>query len=218
MRVLACVSTKGGSGKSTLAACIAAVAAGNDRNVAVIDTDPQRSLDAWALRRKARGLDDIARFTSEPADIETLVVRLRKSGFVDLAIIDTAGIAGPGAILAARVADLVLVPVKPTSTDLSALRGTIQPLQRIGARFACVVSQVPGSAIDRARKAARALLDVGGGGSVAGAFTGARVAYDDAMAAGMGPTEHEARGQAADEVRALWAWIEAKMEEPGGKK
>lgn len=55
MRTIAFVTQKGGSGKSTLASSLA-VALEMKEQVAVVDMDPQGSLQTWA---KARGLNDI---------------------------------------------------------------------------------------------------------------------------------------------------------------
>ena len=205
MKILAFVSSKGGSGKSTLAACIAAAAAGAGRTVILTDTDAQGSLAAWGKRRVAQ---DIVHRTIDPAHLAELVSRVRDRAVADLFIIDTAGVAGTGAILAAQVADLTLVPVRPTLTDLDAMRPTVDALRRIEAPFAFVVSQVPTGALDRAREAARALVPIG---RVAPAFTASRVAYADALADGTGVTESDPKGKAAEEILKLWAWIDSEM-------
>ena len=51
MRVISLVSLKGGVGKSTLAAALAVRAARESKRVAMLDLDPQASLDAWWKRR-----------------------------------------------------------------------------------------------------------------------------------------------------------------------
>jgi chromosome partitioning protein len=38
-----------------------------------------------------------------------------------------------------------------------------------------------------------------------------RADHQDAFAAGQGVTEYAAAGKAADEIRALWAWLNRKM-------
>jgi chromosome partitioning protein len=39
-----------------------------------------------------------------------------------------------------------------------------------------------------------------------------RNAYQDAYGAGLGVTEYEPEGKAAEEIRALWKWIAKKLE------
>ena len=39
-----------------------------------------------------------------------------------------------------------------------------------------------------------------------------RNAYQDAFGKGLGVTEHEPEGKAAEEIRALWKWLGKKLE------
>ena len=206
MRVLAFVSSKGGSGKSTLAACIAAVAA-EANTVVTVDTDEQGSLEAWGRRRATQ---NIVHVVVKPAGLEELVRRLRASK-TQVCIVDTAGIQGPGAILATRVADMILIPVRPTLTDLDAVRVTVKAIEVTSKPFAFVVSQVPGASPERAKEAARALRSMG---RVAPVYTTSRVAYADALASGMGVTEADPKSRASDETRRLWAWITLALGKP----
>ena len=213
MFVLSLVSSKGGSGKSTLAACIAAVAVEAGRPVYVVDTDEQGSLAAWSDRRTKAGTHDIVHHSIQPSALAAQLTAIRKFSPDAFVVVDSAGVAGTGGAIAAGASDLVLVPVRPTRTDLDAVRPTVERLQLIGARWAFVVVQVPGGARDRAREAARALVKLG---RVAPAFTGSRVSYTDALADGTGITEADPRGKGAEEIMALWAWIEQQMEDARG--
>lgn len=210
MKVLALITSKGGSGKTTIAASVAAAAAENEQAVVTIDTDPQGSLAAWGRRREPT---NIVHRSAEPGQLVELLRRLRDHGGTDLAIIDTAGVAAPGAIVAARAADLVLVPVRPTLLDLDAAKATAAALQAVKARFAFVFSQVPPNAPERAREAARAVKRLG---PAAPAYTVGRVSYGDAMAEGLGVTEWDSRTRAAEEIRSLWTWL--KMEIADGAR
>lgn len=205
MKTLALVTSKGGSGKSTLAASLAVIAADDGQSVVAIDTDPQGTLVAWGRRRAA---ENIVHRAAEPGQLVELLRRLREHGGTGLVVVDTIGVQGPGAIVAARAADLVLVPVRPTMLDLDAAKATADALQAASVRFAFVFSQVPTSAPERAREAARAVRRLG---PAAPAYTSSRVAYHDAMADGLGATEYDPKGRAADEVRALWDWIKKEM-------
>ena len=210
MKTLALVTSKGGSGKSTLAASLAVAAAEDGEAVVAVDTDPQGTLAAWGRRRAA---ENIVHRAAKPGELVVLLRRLREHGGTGLAVVDTAGIAGPGAIIAARAADLVVVPVRPTMLDLDAAKATADALRAASVRFGFVFSQVPTSAPERAREAARAIKRLGPG---APSYTSSRVAYHDAMADGLGVTEYDPKGKAADEVRALWSWIKKEMAD-GGK-
>jgi chromosome partitioning protein len=50
-----------------------------------------------------------------------------------------------------------------------------------------------------------------GKATVLGAEVGARIAFADAVASGQGVTEYEPRGQAADEIRTLYAEIRSAI-------
>src|SRR3954464_3696018 len=111
MHVVAVTSQKGGSGKTTLAGHLAVqaerVGAGP---VALIDTDPQGSLAEWW---NVRAAETPVFAQSTVSTLSEDVLRLRGLG-VKLLVIDT-----PPAIEATigevvRVADLVLIPARPS--------------------------------------------------------------------------------------------------------
>jgi chromosome partitioning protein len=94
------------------------------RRVAVLDTDPQRSLMAWA------GLGDgILRDIVQPTEVGTpsqFRAAVRKAaGNVDHVLIDCPpGFADP-ALLASLAADLMLLPCGPSPLDLLAVRDAL---------------------------------------------------------------------------------------------
>jgi len=122
--VITVAQQKGGAGKTTLAANLAASLAAEQR-VAVLDTDPQRSLARWHALRTARSGAVAAITLSEragwrlPAEIE----RLGRSH--DILIVDSPPQIDTDARLAIRAADLVLVPLQPSPPDLWAAEGTL---------------------------------------------------------------------------------------------
>src|SRR4026209_9653 len=118
MRVLALASQKGGSGKTTLSGHLAVQAQRAGAGpVVLIDIDPQGSLADWWNEREAE----------YPAFAQTTVARLsndlailRQQGF-KLAVIDT-----PPAITMAiqsviSVAELIVIPTRPSPHDLRAV-------------------------------------------------------------------------------------------------
>src|SRR5215510_2520495 len=122
MRVLAMASQKGGSGKTTLSGHLAVQAQmAGAGPVCLIDIDPQGSLADWWNEREAE----------MPAFAQTTVARLaadleilRQQGF-KLAVIDT-----PPAITMAiqsviGVAELIVVPTRPSPHDLRAVGATV---------------------------------------------------------------------------------------------
>src|SRR5437870_5474789 len=116
MRVLAMASQKGGSGKTTLSGHLAVQAQRAGAGpVCLIDIDPQGSLADWWNERESE----------MPAFAQTTVARLasdlevlRQQGF-RVAVIDT-----PPAITMAiqsviAVAELIVIPTRPSPHDLA---------------------------------------------------------------------------------------------------
>src|ERR1700675_1483353 len=114
MKVVAVASQKGGSGKTTLAGHIAVQAERMGAGpVALVDTDPQGSLAEWWNVRQA---DTPVFVATGGARLAEDVRRLRRLGMRRL-VIDT-----PPAIAATisevvRIADLVVVPARPSPHD-----------------------------------------------------------------------------------------------------
>ena len=137
MRVLAMASQKGGSGKTTLSGHLAVQAQlAGAGPVCLIDIDPQGSLADWWNERT----DDM------PAFAQTTVARLasdlevlRQQGF-RLAVIDT-----PPAITMAiqsviAVAELIVIPTRPSPHDLRAVGATVDLCDRAGKPLMFVVN------------------------------------------------------------------------------
>ena len=131
MRTVALVSMKGGSGKTTAAVHIAVAAAQQGLNVAVLDTDPQQSAAKWGDRRAA-ALPVV--LTVPPSRLAAELQRCADAG-TDLAIIDTPPRAGSdnAAQVAARVADLVLLPCRPSVLDVEAVADTAARVRAVTA-------------------------------------------------------------------------------------
>ena len=139
MDVVVLASQKGGAGKTTLTGHLA-VAAGNHglSPVVVIDTDPQGSLTSWWHRRQA----DVPLLSALPSlrDLPARVEELRRSG-VALVIIDTPPATTNAIREAMRVADLVVMPVRPSPHDLDAIGATIDLARQAEAQFVFVLTQ-----------------------------------------------------------------------------
>ena len=189
MKTIAFITAKGGPGKSTLAASIAVAAQESGEKVYLIDLDPQESLYKWGQRREADA-------------------SIKKAGYT-LAIIDTAGVDTAANSAAMAVADMCLVPSRPSMLDIEAARPTVSSLLRMKRKFAFVLNQCPTGRTLRPTDASRALGMMGG---LALPFIGQRADHMDAIALGQGVTERDPSGKAADEVRNLWGWIKNQME------
>lgn len=202
MKTIAILGQKGGSGKTTISTALAVRAAADRKSVALIDLDPQGSATLWAERRDS----------DNPAVIACPIFQLRKmldkaaEGGADLAIIDTPGKIENAALEAAKVADLVLIPVRATAFDLDALKELRSLLAIAGDPLSYVVinaAPVQG----RRHEDARAVIEQLHNLQVAPVHLAQRNAYSDSIIAGQTVTEYEPKGKAAGEIDALYSLI-----------
>ena len=105
------------------------------------------------------------------------------------------------------MADLAVIPVKPTLLDLHAVQDTIQKVKRSGKPFTFVLNECKARSIEVA-EASDFLSDQG---EVAPQRIGDRTAYSRALAKGMAVIEFEPSSKAAAEIEALYDWIESKL-------
>ena len=203
MRIIAFVTQKGGSGKSTLAASLAVAASQVGETVICLDLDPQATLSEWAKLRK--GAPPVVAHVP-PAAVAGLTEMLTNvEGRYSLAILDTAGADSPTTHAAMGVADLCLVPLRPTRPDALGIKPTVEALIRGHKRFAFVLSQCPAGS--RSSRAAEMAAGLGTLGLLAEPPVCLRTDHQDAYAAGQGVTEFSPSGKAAAEIRQLWDWI-----------
>ena len=139
MHVVALVNQKGGSGKSTLAACLAVAAREAGERIFLIDMDPQKSLTKWGYRRHDKDLPVEA---VSPAKLETALAALLK------ATGDSRHHRYAGDQLARRrrgdeLADLCLIPARPTIFDIWSSEATRGKLKTLGKDYAFVLNQCP---------------------------------------------------------------------------
>jgi len=209
MRTITLVTQKGGAGKTTLAASLAVAAAQAGETVVALDLDPQGSLASWGDTRAAEApaVDRVG--TEKLPQLPAILTALGKRGFT-LAILDTAGTESTGGNLAMRAADLCLIPARPSRLDLQATLPTVEALMRLEMRerFAFVLNQCPSGRNSRTTEAASGLAMFG---VLAEPMMTQRADHQDALAAGQGVTEFARDGKAAEEIRALWGWINRKM-------
>ena len=205
MRVLAFASQKGGSGKTTLTGHLAVQAerAGHGP-VVLIDIDPQASLSDWWNERVA----------DEPAFAQTTVARLaadleilRQQGF-KLAMIDT-----PPAITMAiqsviQVAELIVVPTRPSPHDLRAVGATVDMCARAGKPLIFVVN----AATPKARITADATLALSQHGTVAPVVIHQRTDFAASMIDGRTVMEVDAKSRSTAEIEALWTYVCDRLE------
>jgi chromosome partitioning protein len=205
MRTIAFVTQKGGSGKSTLAACLAVAAHEKGERVFLIDTDPLMSLSKWAKARKPK---DILIEWVPAGKLQSALAMLEKKG-ITLAIIDTGAGESPAAAAAMKAADLCVIPARPNAFDLWASELTRKACSAARKEFAFLLNQCPPAQQSaRIEDGAKALEAMGG---LLTPLVSTRVDYQEAARHGLGVTELNPHGVAAEEMRDLWASVKRRM-------
>jgi chromosome partitioning protein len=205
MRVVALVNQKGGSGKSTLAACLAVAAQESGERVFLLDMDPQKSLLKWGHRRQDK---DMPVEAVTAVKLEAAVAALAR-GRVTLVIIDTPATDSPAADAAMRVADLCLIPARPTIFDIWASEATRGKLKTLSKDYAFLLNQCP--PMQESQRVSDGAAAVEAMGGLLRPFVVARVDYQEAAREGMGVTEIHGDGKAAEEIRQLWSSLKRRL-------
>jgi chromosome partitioning protein len=208
MFVLAIVSQKGGVGKSTLAVHLATEAQKQGQRVLLLDLDPQGSAMEWANRRGDLPPDVSG---ANPASIAKEIERAREDGY-DLVVIDTAPHADHAALQAARAADLVAIPCRPSTFDIAAISATLDLCKLANKQSTVIINAAP----IRSKVTTEAEEAVGEkGGKICPVVIHQRVAFQHCMIDGRTAAEFEPDGAAADEIARLLANLEPSKHESG---
>ena len=200
MHAIVLATQKGGSGKSTLAIGLAVAALEDGQRVGMIDADPQGTLASWG-RRRSNPEPRIERAGSG-AEIERAVLDLRRGGFA-VAVIDTAATDNVLTLSGIAAADLCLIPVRTSPADIEAALPTLDAARRLDKRFAFILNQTPA----RSYRASEAAAALHAAGALALPFIVQRNDHQDALGTGLGVTEFNSDGKAAEEIRGLWQWV-----------
>ena len=205
MRVLAIASQKGGSGKTTLSGHLAVqaqrVGAGP---VVLIDIDPQGSLADWWNERA----DEYPAFAQTTvgrlaADVEIL----RQQGF-KLVVIDTPPAISKAIESVIEVAELILIPTRPSPHDLRAVGATVDLCDRAGKPLLFVVN----AATPNARITTDAAIALSHHGIVAPITIHQRTDFAVSMIDGRTAMEVDPNSRSAAEVGALWTYVSDRLE------
>lgn len=200
MKTIAVASQKGGVGKSLLTRSLAVAALAEGRRAAILDADPQASVVKWSGRRPYPA--PTVRPVGQGGLREALTA-YREAG-ADLVVIDTPPHARPVVSLAAELADVVIIPVKPFPDDLEAVGATVEIIRAVGRPAGLVINAAPpkSAALTLARAALATF-----GLPICPVTIVERLSHPYAIAEGVTAGEREPSSKAAAEITGLWAWV-----------
>lgn len=214
--VVAVTTIKGGSGKTTISVCLAGQWLYDGHPTALIDCDPQRSARRWAFAGSHLELMRIETCGVDDADqLRQLVSDLQGVGF-ERVVIDTPGFEAPVLAAALEVADLALVPLKPSPVDYQVAADTLDMIASVTERRAggkplrtkMLLTQVIRRSVI-ARHMRGQLVEAGY--SLLAAELAHRVAYTEAPFSGSTPGIMAPRSAAAHEIAQLAAEIDGLL-------
>lgn len=207
--IVALTGQKGGVGKSTTAINLAVEALARGKRVLLVDADPQATARTWG---------DVAAEAGHAAPtVVAMGANMHKPGQLpamaeayDLVVIDCPPRHGDVQRSALMIADLAILPCGPSAADAWALASAIEVVQeaqvlREELRACVLLTRKQGRT--SLAKGARTVLE-SSGLSVLSTELGQRIAYQEAIAAGMGVTTWSSRDAARKEISNLLDEIE----------
>jgi chromosome partitioning protein len=215
MKVLTVAINKGGTGKTTITKSLATEAAATGLNVLVLDMDSQENARKWGDRRKARNpykVLPLVKFTTETSLPDELA-KAKHAG-CDLVIIDTPPGRSTEAVAAVESANLVLIPFEADDQD------SFDGIPKI-ARLARANSKPVIGLLNKVTP--NSLKQIETGRAVCGVPTTnipmspivlhRYTQHRDANPKGLTAQELEPGSIAAVEVKALWEWLCAQLQD-----
>jgi len=137
MKVIVIAAQKGGVGKTTISAHLGVELTMRGHITVLVDTDPQGSLSDWWNSREA---DQPALVNVPVGELKAALVQLKEMG-VEYAIIDTPPAINELISAVTSLADLIIVPAKPSRLDLRAVGPTIELIEGHGKPMVFLVNQ-----------------------------------------------------------------------------
>ena len=173
--------------------------------VELLDADPQGSAAQWAGRRALADEPAVRRVdVFEVAN----ALRLAAAAGVETAIVDTAPRLDAAGAGIARLADLVVIPCRPSALDYAAVAATAALVKAAGVPGAFVLNACPARSadVDDMRAALKAY-----GLPVAPVTIGERRLYVRTITNGLAVADLETTSKAAAEIAALCKWIRKEL-------
>lgn len=208
MKTIVLAATKGGTGKSTMATALAVAAMKDGDKVAILDADPQQSIDMWKWLRTESSLPSPEVYAV--SDIGLDIGDLKSDGF-DWCFVDTAPGDAQRLALVVQAADLVIIPVRISAFDLDAVAPAVEACASLGKPFVFLLNAVIDTKGALYNGMTKALAQ---SGPVLDQIVRQRAAYANAIAMGKTGPEVSNKSQAKDceeEISALWQAVKRRV-------
>lgn len=206
MKVISLIGQKGGSGKTMTSENIAVMATQAGLKTLLVDFDPQTTAAKWGDRRTDNGMpeDAPAVLSAQAARIPQILKAAQAQG-ADLVVLDTPPKSAAVSTDAARVSDLVLVPMRPFINDLETADALQDILTVAGNPRTFVFFNSAPSKGRRHLSAADYMRTRGF--QICPIALGDRVDFSDAPIDGMAACEHDPASFATSEFREFYEFI-----------
>jgi chromosome partitioning protein len=209
MKTIVIANQKGGSGKSTTTTHLAVAAEyAGDGPVVISDTDPQGSTVDWFNQRKKSGAETPRYAPLTLSGLGTYTEALKAAGASYLFIDTAPSVGGINPDLFA-IADLILIPLNPTPTDLRALVKGLPVIKKSGKPFNFMLARVR----PNLRNNSGVAMALEALGLVLPTRMHERVIYAESFAHGKTAFEIEPNGVAARELAGIWQGLKERIHE-----
>jgi chromosome partitioning protein len=198
--IISLVNQKGGVGKTTLATNVSGCISARDHGVLLVDTDPQGSVVQWQAINANAGFD----VQHHPQPISRSDIRNWIRGYEHL-VIDVPPALGDIMMSILALSDLAIVPIGPSPLDIWSSKETVMLVKEAQRRNRnlkgrlLICRKIPRTRIGR--EAREAMEDYGM--AVFDTEISQRIAYVQAMLAGLTVIEYAPSSDAALEMRSL---------------
>jgi chromosome partitioning protein len=202
--IISIMNQKGGGGKSTISTNLAALFAADGREVILIDADPEQHTSMTWLADRPETLPKIHGAVLPAKNLAREAGSLREK--YQVVVIDGGARVTDHSHAAVAVADVLIIPLRPSKADLDASAGFIDivrgdMVKRPGLMGTIVMNQVQEkTSVAALTRAQLAEWDF----PVLDSVIHHRVAFIEALWAGMAAGEYSPKSAAAEDVRKLF--------------
>jgi chromosome partitioning protein len=198
--IISLINQKGGVGKTTAAVNLASAIAEAGNNVLVVDTDPQGSVIQW------QSIADANEFDAIHLPSPQLKKRLKTSNRrYDHIVIDSPPAVEEITRSVIEVSNLAIIPIGPSPLDIWSSQETVAIVNSLRKRYRklnvkiLVYRKIPGTRLAKEAREAMRSYKLG----ILMTEISQRIAYVEAMIAGISVLKYAPRSAAAIEMRSL---------------